>query len=156
MAILPDGNETERGNRFMTPCEAKYERRRDEKKNQVPGSWIANRSRRPKKGGTWVRCWQENQRPQAASPRRYHGFGARGDGSCGQYPRSRRSQVTLYESERVLSSDEIDLGEMRYSAGLGLLWLTPVGAMRFSYAIPVNNKEDDETQNFQFSLGSPF
>lgn len=54
------------------------------------------------------------------------------------------------------SSDEIDLGEMRYSAGVGLLWITPVGAMRFSYAFPVNDKEGDETQNFQFSLGSPF
>ena len=54
------------------------------------------------------------------------------------------------------SSDEIDLGEMRYSAGAGLLWITPVGAMRFSYAFPINDKEGDETQNFQFSLGSPF
>lgn len=54
------------------------------------------------------------------------------------------------------SADEIDLGEMRYSAGVGLLWITPVGAMRFSYAFPINDQEGDETQNFQFSLGSPF
>ncbi|MEJ2142008.1 MAG: outer membrane protein assembly factor BamA [Gammaproteobacteria bacterium] len=54
------------------------------------------------------------------------------------------------------SSDQIDFGEMRYSAGLGLLWITPVGALRFSYAIPLNEKEGDKTQNFQFSLGSPF
>jgi outer membrane protein insertion porin family len=54
------------------------------------------------------------------------------------------------------SADEIDFGEMRYSAGVGILWLTPVGAMKFSYAVPINDQEGDETQGFQFTLGSPF
>jgi outer membrane protein insertion porin family len=52
--------------------------------------------------------------------------------------------------------ESIDLGELRYSAGAAVLWLTPIGAMRFSYAIPLNDKEGDETQGFQFTLGSPF
>lgn len=54
------------------------------------------------------------------------------------------------------SSDKIDLGDMRYAAGIGLMWITPVGAMRFSYAFPINDQEGDDTQGFQFSLGSPF
>ena len=52
--------------------------------------------------------------------------------------------------------DDIEPDDMRYSAGAALLWLTPVGAMRFSYAFPLNDEEGDDTQNFQFSLGTPF
>ena len=58
----------------------------------------------------------------------------------------------VYNSKR----EPIDLGELRYSAGAALLWITPVGAMRFSYSTPFNDKEGDEIENFQFTLGSPF
>ena len=50
----------------------------------------------------------------------------------------------------------LDLGELRYSAGVGMIWLTPVGAMRFSLATPLNAKPGDKLQSFQFTLGSPF
>lgn len=50
----------------------------------------------------------------------------------------------------------VNLGEVRYAAGLGLLWLTPVGALRFSLAEPLNAKEGDDTSKFQFTLGSAF
>ena len=52
--------------------------------------------------------------------------------------------------------DEIDLGELRYSAGVSAIWLTPIGAMRFSLATPLNDEPGDRTQSFQFTLGSPF
>jgi outer membrane protein insertion porin family len=52
--------------------------------------------------------------------------------------------------------DSVDLSELRYSTGLSLIWLAPVGALRFSIAEPLNNKPGDETQRFQFTLGSPF
>ncbi|NIR32067.1 MAG: outer membrane protein assembly factor BamA [Gammaproteobacteria bacterium] len=51
---------------------------------------------------------------------------------------------------------DFEAGELRYSAGVGILWLTPVGALRFSVAQPLNEKPEDDTQAFQFSLGSPF
>lgn len=50
----------------------------------------------------------------------------------------------------------IDLGELRYSAGIGLSWLTPVGPLTFSIAEPLNDEEGDDTQFFQFSLGQTF
>ncbi|WP_231566404.1 outer membrane protein assembly factor BamA [Litchfieldella xinjiangensis] len=50
----------------------------------------------------------------------------------------------------------VDLGELRYSAGIGLSWLTPVGPLTFSVAEPLNDKEGDDTQVFQFSLGQTF
>jgi len=51
---------------------------------------------------------------------------------------------------------KLDLGEMRFSTGAAIIWLTPVGAMRFSIAAPLNDKPTDDLQSFQFTLGSPF
>ncbi|WP_230086205.1 outer membrane protein assembly factor BamA [Halomonas sp. 328] len=50
----------------------------------------------------------------------------------------------------------VDLGELRYSIGVGLSWLTPVGPLTFSVAEPLNDKSGDDTQFFQFSLGQTF
>jgi len=49
---------------------------------------------------------------------------------------------------------ETDL--LRYSAGIGAVWISPFGAMTVSFAQPFNEQEDDETESFQFSLGSTF
>ena len=51
---------------------------------------------------------------------------------------------------------KLDPGELRFSTGIGMIWLTPVGAMRFSLATPLNSKPGDNLQSFQFTLGSPF
>lgn len=48
------------------------------------------------------------------------------------------------------------LDEIRYSAGIGVTWVTPLGPLTFSLAQALNNKDRDETQIFQFSLGAPF
>ncbi|WP_428353642.1 outer membrane protein assembly factor BamA [Methyloprofundus sp.] len=46
--------------------------------------------------------------------------------------------------------------DFRYSAGIAAKWLSPFGALQVSYAIPLNEKEGDEIQSFQFSFGSQF
>ncbi|WP_037587711.1 outer membrane protein assembly factor BamA [Stenoxybacter acetivorans] len=46
--------------------------------------------------------------------------------------------------------------EFRYSAGVAMAWLSPLGAMKFSYAYPLNKKRGDEVQRFQFQLGTVF
>ncbi|PMR66913.1 outer membrane protein assembly factor BamA [Halomonas heilongjiangensis] len=53
-------------------------------------------------------------------------------------------------------SSGVDLGELRYSVGIGLSWLTPVGPLTFSIAEPLNDESGDDTQFFQFSLGQTF
>ncbi|WP_227369055.1 outer membrane protein assembly factor BamA [Halomonas sp. M20] len=50
----------------------------------------------------------------------------------------------------------VDIGDLRYSVGLGLNWLTPVGPLTFSIAQPLNDESGDDTQTFQFSLGQTF
>ncbi|MCP3670992.1 MAG: outer membrane protein assembly factor BamA [Gammaproteobacteria bacterium] len=52
--------------------------------------------------------------------------------------------------------DSVDLGEMRYSTGLSMTWLSPMGALGFVLAMPLNDESDDETENFQFTFGSAF
>ncbi|GEK51501.1 outer membrane protein assembly factor BamA [Vreelandella venusta] len=57
---------------------------------------------------------------------------------------------------RQQCSSGVDLGELRYSVGIGLSWLTPVGPLTFSLAEPLSDKSGDDTQFFQFSLGQTF
>jgi outer membrane protein insertion porin family len=57
----------------------------------------------------------------------------------------------------VYGSDErLDLGELRYSAGLAFNWFSPVGPLSFSYARPLNDKPGDQKETLQFTLGVPF
>jgi outer membrane protein insertion porin family len=48
------------------------------------------------------------------------------------------------------------LSEMRYSAGLGFNWYSPVGPMRFNFAKALNAEVTDKTETFQFTLGTGF
>lgn len=49
-----------------------------------------------------------------------------------------------------------DVGEVRFSVGIGFQWITAVGPLAFSLAQPLNDKSGDDTQIFQFSLGQSF
>ncbi|MBE0441907.1 MAG: outer membrane protein assembly factor BamA [Psychrobacter sp.] len=45
---------------------------------------------------------------------------------------------------------------LRYSAGAGVTWYTPIGPISLSYAVPIGDKEGDETEAVQFQIGSTF
>jgi len=49
-----------------------------------------------------------------------------------------------------------DFESFRYSTGVGLAWNSPLGPLKFSYAIPLNEKPGDKIQKFQFQVGSVF
>jgi outer membrane protein insertion porin family len=49
-----------------------------------------------------------------------------------------------------------DVGELRYSIGVGATWLSAMGPLTFSFAKPLNASEYDEREVFQFSLGNQF
>ncbi|MEX2150839.1 MAG: outer membrane protein assembly factor BamA [Steroidobacteraceae bacterium] len=57
---------------------------------------------------------------------------------------------------------EFDYNELKQSAGVAVQWLAPLGVFRFSYAIPLNDfkgdgvRYPDETEGFQFTIGSAF
>jgi outer membrane protein insertion porin family len=51
---------------------------------------------------------------------------------------------------------KLDLGELRYSTGIGLSWASPFGPLRLSYGYALNRKPGDNTQPLQFTFGSVF
>ncbi|WP_201596562.1 outer membrane protein assembly factor BamA [Psychrobacter fulvigenes] len=46
--------------------------------------------------------------------------------------------------------------DFRFSAGAGITWYTPIGPISLSYAVPIGDKENDETEKVQFQIGSTF
>jgi outer membrane protein insertion porin family len=52
--------------------------------------------------------------------------------------------------------NSVDFDEFRFSTGLGVTWLSPMGAMTLSYGVPLNDKDYDEVEEFQFSFGQAF
>ena len=46
--------------------------------------------------------------------------------------------------------------DLRYSAGVAVLWVSPLGPLKFSLAQPLVSKTGDEEEIFQFTLGNVF
>src|SRR5574340_973240 len=49
--------------------------------------------------------------------------------------------------------EEFAFDDLRYSAGIALLWVSPMGPLKFSLAQPLVSKTGDEEEVFQFTLG---
>ncbi len=64
---------------------------------------------------------------------------------------------TFFDAGNAFAEGErIRLGELRYSAGVGISWISPVGPLKLSYGTPLNAKPEDRKQRFQFQLGAGF
>ncbi|MSP34871.1 MAG: outer membrane protein assembly factor BamA [Limnohabitans sp.] len=53
-------------------------------------------------------------------------------------------------------NEKINLGELRSSIGVGLSWISPMGPLRFSYALPMKRQVADKIQRLQFQIGTSF
>lgn len=64
---------------------------------------------------------------------------------------------TFVDGGQVFQEDaKIRLNEFRYSAGIGLSWISPVGPLKLSYAKPLNSLPGDRLERFQFQMGTGF
>ena len=72
-------------------------------------------------------------------------------------PRSVRLSA-FYDIGNVYLKDEggFDKDTLRSSIGVSFVWLAPIGPLQFSWAQPIEEEPGDDTQNFQFSIGSFF
>lgn len=52
--------------------------------------------------------------------------------------------------------DDFDSGDIRGSTGLGLSWITGLGGVSAALAAPFNDQSGDDTETFQFNLGTSF
>ena len=53
-------------------------------------------------------------------------------------------------------AESIELTGLRYSTGVGLNWLSPLGPFKLSFGVPLNQQPGDRLQRFQFQIGSGF
>ena len=67
-----------------------------------------------------------------------------------------QARLSLFTDAGQVYADNAELGDLRYSAGLALGWMTPIGPLSFTYAAALNSESTDETEGFQFSIGSTF
>ena len=51
---------------------------------------------------------------------------------------------------------QLEFQELRASAGVSAIWLSPFGPLTISLGWPFNNEPIDDIQNFQFTLGTAF
>ena len=67
-------------------------------------------------------------------------------------------RITAFmDGGNVYSSElEFDVDTLRYSAGFGAIWLSPIGPLTLSFAEPLKSEDGDETQRFQLTFGTSF
>jgi outer membrane protein insertion porin family len=64
---------------------------------------------------------------------------------------------TFMDGGNVFAEGEkIKTSELRYSAGIGISWVSPIGPLKLSYGKPLNAKPEDRKQQLQFQLGTGF
>jgi outer membrane protein insertion porin family len=59
----------------------------------------------------------------------------------------------IYDKGDPLQKDN---ERIHLSTGLAVAWQSPIGALKFSYALPIGSKSTDKTQRFQFQVGTLF
>ena len=65
--------------------------------------------------------------------------------------------VLFFDGGQVYSKTEsIDVSDFRFSTGLAFEWMSAIGPIAFSYAIPFNDSLEDNVEHFQFTLGGLF
>ena len=55
-----------------------------------------------------------------------------------------------------LGENGFQVDQLRSAYGLSLVWISPIGPLRFSYADTINDVPGDNLRSFQFSIGSFF
>ena len=67
-----------------------------------------------------------------------------------------RLSAFLDAGDVFAQNESVDFSKMRYSAGLGVMWISPFGPLKLVYAKPFNNQTTDKTESIQFQMGQQF
>ena len=64
--------------------------------------------------------------------------------------------LVFFDTGNAWSDDEEFFSEMRYSAGVGMAWNSPMGPLRFAWGRNLDPEDYEETSVFDFSVGKMF
>ncbi len=68
----------------------------------------------------------------------------------------RSLRLSTFLDGGTVFAKNIDFNLMRYSAGIALTWISPMGPLKVSVAEPLNDQSSDRLQAFQFMFGQQF
>jgi outer membrane protein insertion porin family len=64
--------------------------------------------------------------------------------------------VVFFDVGNAWDNDHVyDLGDLRYAAGGGIRWLSPLGPIRIEIGFPLNRRRNEKSSVVLFSFGSP-
>ncbi len=63
--------------------------------------------------------------------------------------------LTFFDAGNAYDNSS-DLGKLRYTAGLGIRWISPFGPIRLEWGYNLAPKHDESTSKFEFAFGSFF
>ena len=64
---------------------------------------------------------------------------------------------TFFDAGNVYAEGApLSFGELKYSTGFGMSWLSPIGPLKISMGFPLKLAPGDQTQRFQFQIGTAF
>lgn len=64
---------------------------------------------------------------------------------------------TFFDAGNVFGEEaKMRISDLRYSAGVGISWVSPIGPLKLSYGKALNATAEDRKQTFQFQLGTGF
>ena len=61
-----------------------------------------------------------------------------------------------HKAEKRAGYEYIDGRISRYSAGVGIEWVTPMGPLQLIFAKPLKKQDGDDTSTFEFTIGQRF
>lgn len=71
-------------------------------------------------------------------------------------PESKLKGVVFFDAGNVYGSGENFASDLRYDAGAGIRWLSPVGPLRLEWGYNLDSKEGERKSVLEFTIGSYF
>lgn len=72
------------------------------------------------------------------------------------FAESHRVRTSLFFDAGNVFANTVDFGEIRYSTGLEIDWVSPMGPLKVSFGQTLNSKPGDSLQFINFSIGASF
>lgn len=69
---------------------------------------------------------------------------------------NRALRMSTFMDGGTVFADKVQLGDVRYSAGIAVSWISPMGPLKISLAKPLNDQSSDNLQVLQFQFGQQF